>query len=194
MTALLGTTCDLGYGYAPISMMHAVEDLDVRFPHADASVLRDAYDLHSKVVFTYAARMVGPDAAADVTQETFVAAWNSRHTYDPTRRPLAAWLLGIARFKALAHLRKQRPGSIVSLDVERAEADRSDAVVHTVLIRSVLDGLSERQRTAVTLAFIEDLTHDQISQQTGSPLGTVKSDIRRALEQMRSALEVSADE
>ena len=162
-----------------------------RFWGNEPQILREVYGRYGNFGFTYAARMVGTDAAADVTQETFVAAWKSRDRYDATRGPLIAWLLGIARLKALAALRKMRSDPVVSIAVERSEGDRSDAIVVSLLVRNVLDSLDERPRRHVELAFLHDLTHDQIAQQTGSPLGTVKSDIRRALASLKELLEVS---
>lgn len=191
MTLLALAQCGVADRYSDRGMTHDPDPLEVRFASGDQLVLREAYELHSKVIFTYAARMAGADSAADVTQETFVAAWKSRNTFDSSKGPLVAWLLGIARYKALGDLRKRRADPAIPLDVERSEADRSDAIVKTLLVRNILDTLDDRPRQHLELAFFEDLTHDQISERTGVPLGTVKSDIRRALTTLRTTLEVT---
>lgn len=180
-------------GYSSEFMPHRPDSLESRFSGNDQQSLREVYDRYGNLVFTYAARMVGADAAADVTQEAFVAAWKSRDRYDCTRGPLIAWLFGIARLKALGALRKQRNDSVISIDVERSEGDRSDSIVSALLVRNLLDSLEDRPRRHLELAFLHDLTHDQIAHETGAPLGTVKSDIRRALASLKDALEVSWD-
>ena len=168
-------------------------DRDARLARAffdgDEAALAEAYNRHGRLVHTLAARAVGADRAADVTQETFIAAWRSRANFDPDRS-LRAWLLGIARFKAIDATRVMArtpvpsgddgPESMAAADVER--------VGEQLLVADALDELPERSRQLIELAFFHDLTHQQISDQQGIPLGTVKSDIRRGLTKLRRHL------
>jgi RNA polymerase sigma factor (sigma-70 family) len=140
----------------------------------------------------------GPDAE-DVTQQVFVSAWTGRAGYRPESGPLPAWLVGICRHKIAdtwarrdKHRRENdaamveaqaRPGGPVTAGVDTAVADR-------VLLLDELDQLGQPQRGIIELAFFEDLTHAQIADRTGLPLGTVKSHIRRTLERLRTRLEV----
>jgi len=175
-----------------------VDELDAIFATGPADVLRRAYDTHGALVYTVCRRLVGDEDAADVTQEVFVAAWQSRERYRPEAGSLAGWLTGIARFKAIDALRRRgrRVATTFLDDTEAAGSgvDRADAVTaisDQMLIGTALDELSERARAVVQLAFFSDLTHSEIASRTGLPVGTVKSDIRRSLARMRRHLEGS---
>jgi RNA polymerase sigma-70 factor (ECF subfamily) len=147
------------------------------------------------LVFTYCVRTLrgDRDLAADCTQETFIGAWRSRDRFDPDRGSLAAWLVGIARFKVLDALRASQR-TPVPVDDDRATGgigadDRElDRVGDQLLLAHALDGLSPRARRVVELAFWSDLTHAQIADQLDLPLGTVKSDLRRSLQWLRGHL------
>jgi RNA polymerase sigma-70 factor (ECF subfamily) len=170
--------------------------LDGRFASGDDAALRLAYERYGPLVFGIC-RRARPEAAADLTQETFVAAWRGRHRFDPARGSLGAWLATIARNKIVDDLRRslrQPAGGVVHLDVtEPADAGTGDgtgnvaggvdvdAVTDRLLLADALSALSDRARTVVQLAYYEDLTHEQIAVKCDLPLGTVKSDLRRSL-------------
>jgi len=160
--------------------------------------LRLAYDQHGALIFSFCRRAL-PESAADITQEVFLAAWKSRQRFDPTRAPLPAWLIGIAKNKIVDALRKSgrqvpriddHTGDRVA-SVGGAIADL-DSLGDRMLLAEALSQLSDRARRVVELAFYEDLTHPQIADRTGLPLGTVKSDIRRGLQRLRRYLEAQA--
>ncbi len=165
------------------------------FIRGDADALRSVYERHGSLVHTLCARTVGGETAADVTQEVFLAAWKSRGNYDPTRGSLAGWLVGIARFKVISHLRKSgripQPTDIL-LEIA-ADTSHVDLIADQLLIRAAMNELPMRMRDVVTLAFFNDLTHDQIATKTGLPIGTVKSDIRRGLLRLRAIMEANDD-
>jgi len=171
-----------------------VSDLDAAFASDDPALLRMAYDAHGTVIFSFCRRSLGSDLAADVTQEVFVTAWRNRARFDTTKGTLRSWLFGIARFKVLGALRGRPPLHAVHDPADEAERiERSD--VDRLADRLVLDGamaaLPERTREILHLAYVEDLTQTQIAERTRLPLGTVKSDIRRALSRLRIELEAS---
>lgn len=160
--------------------------------------LAAAYTAHGALIHTLCAR-AHPKAAADITQEVFLAAWKARDRFDPSRGPLAAWLVGITKNKIVDVYRKEgRQVPQVRDDdgdrVERVAAGRSsvDHLADRLLITEALATLPERPRHIVQLAFYHELTHEQIAEQTGVPLGTVKSDIRRGLARLRRYLEAAS--
>ena len=173
----------------------AIED---SFRSGSEHGLAAAYEAHGSLVHTLCAR-AHPKAAADLTQEVFLAAWKARDRFDPSRGPLAAWLVGITKNKIVDAYRKDGRQVPEAYDtdgsrVERVPEGRApiDHLADKLLITEALSTLAERPRRIVQLAFYEDLTHEQIAEQTDVPLGTVKSDIRRGLERLRRYLEAAA--
>ncbi len=171
-----------------------------RFAAGEEQALAWAYERFAGQIHGMAVRAFGPGPdAEDVTQQVFVAAWTGRARFRPGESPLPAWLVGICRHKiadAWARRDKQRreaeaamteaqsrPGGPVTAGVDTAATDR-------VLLLDELDHLGQPQRGIIELAFFEDLTHAQIAERTGLPLGTIKSHIRRTLERLRTRLEV----
>jgi len=170
--------------------------IEAQFVSAEESGLKAAYDAYGPLIFSYCQRRLGHDAGADATQEVFVAAWKSRERFDPSRGSLAGWLTGIARFKIIDSLRKsgRQPDSVDDEILSREPASASasgsiDEVGEQMLVAEALESLSPRARKAMELAFYTQLTHAEISESTGVPLGTVKSDIRRGLERLKRHME-----
>lgn len=163
------------------------------FAAGDERALKHVYDRHSRLVHSYCRRVVGPDLAADVTQEVFLAAWRSRQRYRAEQGSLAGWLMGIARFKAIdaTRARARRPDPVDGEAVPEVAAGPGalEDLALRMLLADALAHLPQRARQMVELAFFEDLTHTEIAERTGQPLGTVKSDIRRGLERLRRHLE-----
>lgn len=154
--------------------------------------------MHGSLIHTLCAR-AHPGAAADLTQEVFLAAWRARDRFDPKRGPLAAWLVGIAKNKIIDAYRKGGRQVPVIRDsegttVERLSDDQAplDQLADRLLITEALKTLPERPRQIVQMAFLEELTHEQIAERTSVPLGTVKSDIRRGLARLRRYLEAAS--
>lgn len=169
-------------------------DLEAGFASDDPAFLRLAYDAHGSVIFSFCRRSLGNDLASDVTQEVFVAAWRNRGRYDPRKGTLRSWLFGIARYKVLNALRGRPPlHAVHDVDEERVRVDPSDVdrLADRLVLEEAMAGLSDRAREILHLAYAEDLTHQQIAERTRLPLGTVKSDIRRALARLRLELEAS---
>ena len=167
----------------------------VRWVAGDPEALRLAYDQFGTLVFTYCARsLVDRDAAADCAQETFVSAWRSRDGFDPARGKLSAWLLGIARYRVLDAYRRSARTPLPSGELPAPQfppgtgVASEDQLADRLLIARALESLQPRVREVVELAFYSDLTQTAIAAQTGIPLGTVKSDLRRGLARLRSEL------
>ncbi|MEZ5218513.1 MAG: sigma-70 family RNA polymerase sigma factor [Ilumatobacteraceae bacterium] len=175
------------------------DDLAERFVAGDGDALRLVYERHGPLVHSFCRRTVGADAAADVTQEVFVAAWRARDRFDPHRGALGAWLMGIAKNKVFDVLRRRRvhvvdTDPVVATDGPiEAAPDPVDGIGDRMVLAGALEHLAPRARQMLHLAFVEDLTHEQIAARTSVPLGTVKSDIRRALSRLRAQMEGGDD-
>jgi RNA polymerase sigma factor (sigma-70 family) len=166
------------------------------FRGGDPGALRQIYDLFGGAVFHLALRGLNSGAdAEDVTQTTFVAAWQGRETFDPDRGSLLGWLLAIARRKVIDRLRaaarEHRIADAVRAVPEPVATEPGpDRVVERLVVAHELTRLPGEQRRVLELAFYDDLTHQQIAAVTGLPLGTVKSHLRRGMGRLRQRLEV----
>lgn len=171
------------------------ESLDVAFA-AGRAELREVYEAHSSLVFGLCRKSLGPDAAGDVTQEVFVSAWRGRQQFDPERGNLGQWLVGITKRRIIDHLRSEGRHANRRADEEAAPASahtsdeaRVDQMADQMIVAEGLAQLGDRARQVIELAYIHDLTHQEIADRTGLPLGTIKSDIRRGLKRIRTHLE-----
>ncbi|MET9126050.1 sigma-70 family RNA polymerase sigma factor [Streptomyces sp. NPDC004528] len=176
------------------------EELAAGFAAGDEECLAAAYHRWGRLVYTLARRSLGDAAEAeDVTQLVFLAAWRGRTGFSPERGALAAWLVGITRRKiADALTARTRRADLVAaagaaLTVSAHDSvSPADRALDRVLLRRELALLPAPQRRALSLAFYDDLTHTQIAQLTGWPLGTVKSHARRGLHRLGSRLQEEA--
>ena len=172
----------------------ALASLDRSFAEGGESVLRDAYDTHGALIYTFCRRSVGEERAKDVTQEVFVSAWRSRSTFDPSKGSLAGWLTGIAKHRIVDHVRSERRHADRRSSVDEAELPvepDTDRIGDRMLVSEALDTVPERAREVIKMAYFEGCTHAQIAERTALPLGTIKSDIRRGLLRVRDYLEAS---
>ena len=180
------------------SMTTAVDDADLlvrRFIQGDERALAEIYGQWSSLVYSLAVRSLGDATdAEDVTQRVFVAAWQGRERFDPQRASISAWLVGITRNAvADAHQARTRERTITAQvaaitgddTVPAPESDLADRL----LIADEMARLDPLPRQVVHLAFFDDLTHLQIAERLGIPVGTVKSHIRRSLSKLRGRLE-----
>ena len=187
----------------PIELTHTLEDPCITaFISGDDTALKEIYERHSSLVFSFCTRSLGAVRAADATQEVFLAAWRSRDRYRPESGSLPAWIMGIARFKVIDILRSdgRTPMSVdMTGSGESREADglggtpsENVAISLTgerMLLAEAIKQLPDRAQEMIRLKFFEDLTQAQIAERCDLPLGTVKSDIRRSLVRLRLHLE-----
>lgn len=150
----------------------------------DPSAVEDAYAALAPTVLAYLRRMLAPSDVEDVLQRTFLEVWRCRHQYDP-QRPLAGWVMGIARHRALDQLRSRRPEDLVEQVPEdgagRPDEDLAERYSQAHDLREALGQLSAEQRQVLVLAYFEDLTLAQVAAWVDAPLGTVKARASRGL-------------
>ena len=192
------------HGYVSAPYANSTDDerdlasLVAAFRAGDEHALAEAYARWSSLVYTLAMRSLGDAGdAEDVTQKVFIAAWRGRDGFDEARAPLPAWIVGIARHCiADAHEARARQRRIEQSLVDGADTlavDESADVAERLLLGDELNRLEPVPQRVLRLAFYEDLTHVQIADSLGLPLGTVKSHIRRSLTRLRTRLEANDD-
>ena len=164
--------------------------LVARVRAGDQQALSELYDRYSKVVYGVALRILHDTGAAeDLLQDIFLQLWRKPDAFDSSRGSLAAWLAVIARHRSIDRLRQRRPETdiedcvIVSATDLRDETERSLVIEK---VRVVMNEMSPDQRTAMEMAFFEGLTHTEIAEKTGEPLGTIKTRIRSGLQMLRA--------
>ena len=197
-----GTATSAGGGWRPIvepvstGEQVDVDDLAARLRDGSREALAEAYREWSALVHTLALRSLGNHHdAEDVTQQVFVAAWRSRHTLRPERGSVAGWLVGITRHTvADQHAKRARQARDAAAVAAHAGPDAlaappDDQLAARLVLHDELGRLGEPRGTVVRMAFIEDLTHEQIAERLDLPLGTVKSHVRRGLTRLRTRLE-----
>jgi RNA polymerase sigma-70 factor (ECF subfamily) len=178
------------------------EQLDrllARCAASEADALERLYELASPVLFACLTRILRRRALAEeALQDVFVSIWQRAGQFSATRGRPMAWMMSIARYRAIDLLRQERsaPALVPDLAMPRgAEADTESEestaswLPAGALIERCIALLSPQQKQCLELAFVGGHSHDDISRLTGSPLGTVKSWIRRGLQSLRRCLE-----
>lgn len=130
--------------------------------------------------------------AEECTQEVMSALWQKAHMFDPSRASVATWIFTIARNRKIDALRKQRRPEPEDLTWgPEQEPDQADALAlqqETTQLGDALAQLPENQRDLIKQAYFGDLSHREIAENTGLPLGTIKSRIRLALDRLRHTM------
>jgi RNA polymerase sigma-70 factor (ECF subfamily) len=165
------------------------------------SALKELYRRTSAQLFGLALRIVRHrDTAEDVLQEAFLSVWRGAGSYRAALSPPMAWLGLIVRSRALDALRKRtsdRVDLMNELDDDLAQVlegdspnpmDTADASQQAFVLNQCLGRLENRQREVVSLAYLRDMSHGELVEQLKLPLGTVKTWIRRGLEQLRTCM------
>lgn len=133
----------------------------------------------------------GADAtvAEECAQDVMATLWRKAHLFDPSRASAATWIFTIARNRRIDALRKQRRPEPEDLtwgpEAEPAQEDVLVLQQESEQLRTALGTLPQAQRDLIEKAYFGDLSHSEIAEKTGLPLGTIKSRIRLALERLR---------
>lgn len=172
-----------------------------RIAQRDEAALKGLYDLVSSKLYGLSLRVVNKhEWAEDVLQETFLQIWRSAGDYRASLSPPMAWLGLIVRSRSLDFLRRrtaERAHLTDEIDDVMADTmagnspnpmDVSLASQQAWALHQCLGKLENRQREVVSLAYLRDLSHSELAEQLKLPLGTVKTWIRRGLEQLRTCM------
>lgn len=175
-----------------------LNDLIARCALRDRQAFAALYDATSAKLFSVILRILGREAVAEETlQEIYLKIWEKAGDYHSGKGQPMTWLISIARYRAIDVLRAQSrrdlPGSPDALEVladqnpgpaQRAEQDSRNSDLD-----SCLGDLPEPRGQCLRLAYCEGYTHEELSERLGSPVGTIKSWIRRGLIALRDCLE-----
>jgi len=178
----------------------SVDDLPARMATGDREALAALYDQTKGRVFGLALRIVAdPMVAEEITLDAYTQAWKEAARFDRDRASALGWLLMITRSRAVDYLRSKTgrartqeqewdPAVHDSGDDAANPLEALETATTVAIVRGAVGGLEAKKREAIELAFFGGLTHAEISDRLGAPLGTVKTRIRAALTELRTAL------
>jgi RNA polymerase sigma-70 factor, ECF subfamily len=164
---------------------------------SEAAALQRLYALTSPTLFACLIRVLRRRSLAEeALQDVFVTIWQRAWQYQPERGRPMAWLIAIARYRAIDLLRHERSAAFPVADRPAAQEsadetaeDPTATLAGTALLERCLALLTGEQRRCLELAFVGGNSHADVARLVGSPLGTVKSWIRRALQSLKACLE-----
>ena len=164
-----------------------------RMRAGDAGGLEELYDRYGDLLYALVLRIVGRAAdAEDVLQEAWIQVWKNAARYDPSRGPVAAWLVTVARSRAIDRLRslgsRARAETAAGVDPPPAGEDASAGAQQRQIrdrVVTALAALPDQSRQVLELAYFEGLSQSEIAARLGLPLGTVKSWTRQGLLRLR---------
>ncbi len=159
----------------------------------DESAMAEVFDRYSGLVYAIAMRVLKePTLAEDVMQEVLLQVWRSPNGFVAQRGSLASWLTVVARNRSIDVLRRrahQEPLEGLTVPEPRSMARSVEDDLLMTEVRNVVKSLPEEQRSSLQMAYFDGLSHTEIAERTGIPLGTVKTRIRAGLTTVRKVLE-----
>jgi RNA polymerase sigma-70 factor (ECF subfamily) len=169
-----------------------VRQLARRDPAA-AAAIQSAY---GRILMGFLSQLLGDGGAAeDVMQQVLLEAWQRGESFDPARASVLTWLMTIARSRAIDLLRRRVPEphdpamATALLDRDSAVEDHAEAIAARWQLTYLLSTLAPDHAELLRMRFQLDMSQSEIAEQTGIPLGTVKTRMVRALEQLRGRME-----
>jgi RNA polymerase sigma factor (sigma-70 family) len=167
------------------------ESIASRLVRADEAALEEGYRIYGPTVRAYLRHFLRPEDVDDTLQVVFLELWRSRQRIDPSR-PLEAWLFGIARKRAIDHLR-QNSYDVVPVETVRELVgpegeDFAERVAWSAELQAGLANLPDEQREAIELSYFASLTQVEIARQLSVPVGTVKARMARGMRRLTELL------
>jgi RNA polymerase sigma-70 factor (ECF subfamily) len=168
----------------------------------DEAAVEALYARYSGPLYSLAYQVTGAERfAQDVVQETFIALWRDAARFDPAKGAVSPWLFSLARHKAIDLVRREqnvrKRTADVDLELREADDDVDNEAwlgIRRERVRAAIEVLTPIQREALGLAFFDGLTHVEVAERLGIPLGTAKTRIRSALLRLRDILGDSVSE
>lgn len=185
------------------SPLPADRDLIFRAAGGDDTAIAELYDRHGGVLYAVAYRIVGGRAdAEDVVVEAFAQAWRDATRFEAARGSVVAWLVMIARSRALDMVRARGRRDRLTLSAAAGEPESPpamgarlpqpgealDRAERREQVGQAMAALSPPQRESIELAFFEGLSHTEIAERLREPLGTVKTRVRLGMQKLRESL------
>lgn len=175
----------------------ALQRLLERCAAGDSAALQPLYERASPLLFACLTRMLRRRALAEeALQDVFVSIWQRAGQFAASRGRPMAWMMSIARYRAIDLLRRERSAPLLVPELPEPAGPSAESrdepegwAPAAGLLERCLKLLSDQQRSCLELAFVAGNSHEDISRLTGNPLGTVKSWIRRGLKSLRQCLE-----
>jgi len=177
-------------------------ELAERLKRREPQAMADLYDRYGRQAYALIFRIVrDQEMAEDLVQETFIRVWSRVQAFDSARGALGAWLMAVARNRAIDYIRSV-DGRMARSSYELVEMENpalfSSLENQTVLadqvkrIREAIGKLDTSHRTVIEMAYFEGLSQSEIAEKLGQPLGTIKTWVRTALKNLRDRLGVVA--
>lgn len=167
-----------------------------RVANGEARALRELYDRYGHIVYSFAYRLTGDRTLAEeCVQDVFVALWRRAGDFDPNRARLTTWLFVVARNRAieLGRQKARRPALYEDLQPPGLAPDPAELVAVADEAQRVAEAvaeLPEEQLAVLRLSYFDGLSHAEIAEVTGTPLGTVKGRIRLGLQRLHSLSDI----
>jgi RNA polymerase sigma-70 factor, ECF subfamily len=169
-------------------------DLVVAVAGGRVEALRELNFRYGRKLTALAMRFLDNESdAEEIASEVLWQVWREARLFDSTRGSVAAWLVMLARSRSIDRMRaiKARSASAEHQVIAEPVPDPAvqvDQAERIRLVRSVLLEIDPQERTALELAYFSDLSHSQIAERLGIPIGTAKTRIRSAMIKLRKAL------
>ncbi len=173
--------------------------------HGRTDALSALYDRYARLVYSLAIRIVDDQATAEeITQDVFYRIWQNAAAYRPEQAKVTTWLTSISRHRAIDALRQRRARpqqeqagwAEINMELMPAPGDQPEEVVALALegrrVRAAIAALPREQQDVLALAFFRGMSHSEIAEALGQPLGTVKTRIRLAMQKLRELLQDEA--
>lgn len=164
----------------------------------DRSALAYLYDHYAGALYGVIFRILKKEAIAEeVLQDVFLKIWDRFDQYDPSKGKLFTWLLNIARNQAIDKTRsreisQERKTSDIENVVSRIEnEDYIEQRIEGIGVKDILKDLPEEQRFVVEYLYLKGYTQSELAEEFNIPLGTVKTRLRLAMQQLRTTLNVT---
>jgi RNA polymerase sigma factor (sigma-70 family) len=170
----------------PETNAQAIDDVESALSLDGENALRDAYEAHGSLIYTFCRRFLGEEQAGSVTRDVFVEAWRDRGHFDRSSASLGAWLMAIAKERVVDGLSRMQGDH--RLPGNAAIGSEVTQVGDRMLLADALRRLTGPSRTVVELALVDGLTAGEIAERTSMPVAAVTSEIDRGGAHLRRAL------